>query len=62
MTLFGLKEQLPPVGSPEQAKVTAELKPFCGVTVRFIVPCPPEFTVSADGKAPRVKVGGGLIV
>ena len=58
----GLNEHEVFAGRPEQAKVTAELKPFCGVIVRVIVPCPPEFTVSDAGELPRVKVGGGRLI
>lgn len=34
VTLGGAKLQVAPEGNPEQAKVTAWLKPFVGVTVR----------------------------
>ena len=37
-TVAGLKEHVAPVGSPEHAKLTVELKPFCGVTVIVAVP------------------------
>jgi hypothetical protein len=37
----GLKEQVTPAGRPEQLKLTGELKPFTGVTVRTIVPWVP---------------------
>lgn len=36
--VVGLNEQGAPLGSPEQVKLTAELKPFCGVTVRVTGP------------------------
>jgi hypothetical protein len=61
VTVAGLNEQETPAGSPEQAKLTAELKPFRGVTVSRTAPCAPEFTVSKFGAAPNAKVGGGLI-
>ena len=38
VTEVGLKEQLAPAGNPEQANVTAELKPFCDVMVSVTVP------------------------
>ena len=38
VTVVGLKEQLAPLGSPEQAKPTVELNPFCGVTVSVTDP------------------------
>ena len=44
-TLCGLKAQLPPAGRPEQARASACLKPFCGVTVTVRVPDPPGCTV-----------------
>jgi hypothetical protein len=51
VTVVGLKEQVAPTGRPEQAKLTTELKPYCGVTVNVTVPSPPELTVSAEGDA-----------
>lgn len=58
VTEEGLKEQLAPAGNPEQAKVTAELKPFCGVRVNVTVPCPPGLRVSDAGEPAKVKVTG----
>jgi hypothetical protein len=58
VTVEGLNEQLAPLGSPEHAKLTAEPKPFCGVTVRVTLPWLLEFTVSEPGDAPSVKLGG----
>jgi hypothetical protein len=58
VTEAGLNEQLAPAGNPEQAKVTAELKPFCGVRVNVTVPCPPTFRVSEAGVPAKVKVSG----
>jgi hypothetical protein len=49
VTLAGLNEQVAPLGNPEHAKVTAELKPFDGVTVKVTVPELPELTVSEFG-------------
>ena len=62
MMLDGLNEQVAPTGSPEQAKLTVELKPYSGVTVNVIVPRLPELTVIEVGNACNVKVGGGLMV
>jgi hypothetical protein len=59
VTVAGLKEQAVPTGSPEQAKLTIVLNPYCGVTVRVTVPCPPDWMVSEEGEAPNVKLGGG---
>jgi len=42
VTVVGLKEHVALPGSPEHAKLTTELKPFCGVTVRVVDPCEPE--------------------
>jgi len=61
VTVAGAKEQVAVAGSPEQAKLTAELKPFCGVTVRVTDPWLPELTVNEAGDAPRVKLGGGVV-
>ena len=58
VTEVGLNEQLAPAGNPEQAKVTAELKPFCGVMVNVTVPCPPALRVSDAGEPAKVKVTG----
>jgi hypothetical protein len=57
VTVEGLKVQLAPDGSPEQAKLTVELKPSTGVTVSVTVPWPPDCTVSDVGDAEREKPG-----
>lgn len=62
VTVAGLKEQVTPEGKPEQAKLTVELKPFCGVAVTIDVPLPPASTVSAFGDAANVKLGGGRLM
>jgi hypothetical protein len=62
VTVAGLKEQDVPLGNPEQAKVTGELKPLDGVTVRVAVPELPELTVRAAGEAAKVKLGGSAMV
>jgi hypothetical protein len=61
VTVAGAKEHVAPAGSPEQAKVTAELNPFTGVTDSVTVPWSPESTVSDDGEALSVKLGAGVI-
>jgi hypothetical protein len=58
VTEAGLNEQLAPAGNPEQAKVTAVLKPFCGVRVNVTVPWPPAPRVSDAGEPVKVKVTG----
>ena len=58
VTLEGEKEQVAPVGRPEQAKVTAALKPFCGETVRVSEPWLPELMESAAALGVRAKDGG----
>ena len=62
VTVAGLKEQVTPEGKPEQAKLTAELKPFIGVTVTIEVPLPLAFTVNTFGDAASVKLGGGRLM
>ncbi len=59
VTVAGLKVQAVAFGSPVQAKVTAELKPFCGVMVIVDVPLAPGATVNVVGFAAIVKFGGG---
>jgi hypothetical protein len=43
-----LKVQPPPVGKPEQEKLTACLNPFFGVTVNIKLPDDPCATVSDE--------------
>ena len=62
VTDAGLKLHVVPVSNPEQAKLTAELKPFCGVTVRVVVTCPPEEAVSEVGEAASVKFAGEVLI
>ncbi len=62
VTVAGLNEQLAPVGNPEQAKLTAALKPFCGVTVSVVVSVPPGLRLSEVGKAANVKLGGARLI
>jgi hypothetical protein len=49
--LDGLNEQVAPTGSPEQEKLTEELKPFCGFIVSVTDPWPPETIVREPGRA-----------
>ena len=60
VTVVGENEHPAPGARPEQLKATCELKPFCGVTVRVTVPCPPEVRFSDEGDAVKVKLGGGM--
>jgi len=63
VTVAGVKAQEDPEGSPEQAKLTAELKPLMGVTVRPTVPeSEPAGIVSADGLIAIVKLGGTMLM
>jgi hypothetical protein len=62
VTDIGLKEQVSPLGSPEQAKLTGKLKPNCGVTVSEYVATLPATSVSAGGEACKVNVAFRLIV
>jgi hypothetical protein len=58
----GLKAQEAPLGNPLQAKFTVELKPFWGVTVKVTAPCPPDETISEEGDALNVKLGGDRLI
>ncbi len=53
---FVPKVPVMPVGQPDVARVTAELKPFAGVTVTVEVPLAPTLAVAAV--ALSVKLGG----
>ncbi len=57
VTVDGLKLQVAPVGSPLQAKLTGELKPFSGVTVIVVCAVEPAVTVPVAGDALSVKLG-----
>lgn len=57
-----MKTHVTPAGSPEHAKLIAELNPYCGVTVSVTAPCPPELIVRDLGDAPRVNAAGGADV
>ena len=57
VTIGGAKLHEAPAGNPEQAKETAELKPFSGVTETVVVPLCPPVTESNAGVAATVKPG-----
>jgi len=54
---FELNEAVTPPGSPEAARFTLLLKPFCGVTVIVLIPLDPCTRVRLLGDAERVKFG-----
>jgi hypothetical protein len=62
VTVIGLNLHAAPAGRPEQVKLTADLNPFCGVTVNVTVPWPLEMIVSAFADSASAKVGGRLMV
>jgi hypothetical protein len=62
VTVVGLNEQVAFAGNPEQTKLTAELKPFCGVTVRVTLPCPPDAKVKEEGDVLSVKLGDKRLI
>lgn len=62
VTCAGLKLHDTPDGSPEHAKLTAELKPFVGVTVTVVVPWLLDWMVSDAGETPMVKLGAGRLM
>ena len=61
VTDAGEKLQAAPEGNPEQANVTAELNPFCGVTVTMSVTLCPAVTVSDVEATEMVKLGGVML-
>jgi hypothetical protein len=64
VTVWGLKLQEYPDGSPEQAKETAELKPFVGVTVRVVFAAAVPLAAPFPGESEMAKsaAGGGAVV
>jgi hypothetical protein len=62
VTVAGEKLHEAPVGRPEQAKVTAELKPYSGVTEIVAVPLCPAVTVNDAGEAATEKSGAGRLM
>lgn len=57
VTVDGEKLHEAPLGSPEQVNITAEAKPFCGVTDTVVVPLFPAVMVRDDGEAVTAKSG-----
>lgn len=57
VTEFGEKLHDAAGGNPEQEKLTAELKPYSGVTVIVVVPLCPAVTEMAEGEAETEKLG-----
>ena len=55
---FVPKVPLMPVGHPDAANVTPELKPFAGVTVTVDIPVDPEFAVTAVEFSVKPDAGG----
>ena len=53
--LVGLNDAVTPLGRPDAKKLTALLKPFCGVTVIVLVPLAPRWIVRLVGDADKVK-------
>ena len=56
---FTLNAVVTPLGSPDAAKLTLPLKPFCGVIVIVLAPLVPCTTVKLFGDAESVKFGTG---
>jgi hypothetical protein len=54
---FGSKAAVTPPGRPEAESDTLPLKPFAGVIVIVLVPCPPCSTLKLPGLANSVKLG-----
>ena len=62
VTVAGEKLQDAPEGNPEQLKVVAEAKPFCGATEIMAVPLCPGAMVSDDGDTVTEKFGAGMLM
>jgi len=62
VVLVGLNEAVTPLGKPDADKLTAPLKPFCGVTVIVLVPLVPCTMLKLFGDAERAKLPAGLTV
>lgn len=61
VTVVGEKLHVLAAGSPEQAKLTCWLKPYCGVTVMVAVPDCPGETVTVAGLELTVKLGASTV-
>lgn len=57
LMVAGVKVAVTPVGRPETTSATAELKPFCGVTVRLTEPEAPGARESEVALAENAKLG-----
>ena len=62
VTLDGENVHVAPAGSPEQLKVVAAAKPFCGVIEIVTVALCPGATVSDGCETEIEKVGGGRLM
>jgi hypothetical protein len=60
--LLGLKEAFTPRGSPAADKLTAPVKPFCGVTLMVDVTLPARARFSKFGDAETAKFAGANTV
>jgi len=58
LVLLEPRTAVTPAGSPLTKRLTAELKPFCGLTVTVVAPLPPGPMVRVAGAAARVKLAG----
>ena len=59
---FGLKLTVVPEGAPEADRLIALLNPFATAVVIVEIPKFPSATVSEDGEAAIVKLGGAVTV
>ena len=57
-----LNEPLTPVGRPAKVNVTVLAKPFWAFKVKMLVPAAPCATLSVEGEAESVNVGGAVMV
>ena len=62
VTVAGLNPQDAPAGTPEQVKLTSELKPFAGLTAMLMVPVPPYAITRDEGARYREKSGGSAVM
>ena len=60
--LTGLNDPVAPAGRPVTLRLTALLKPFCGVTVIVVVALPPCVALTDDGLADSAKSAGPVTV
>ncbi|MGA8529266.1 MAG: hypothetical protein WB622_06090, partial [Acidobacteriaceae bacterium] len=62
VTVAGEKVQVAREGNPEQAKETAEVKPFSGATLMKAEALCPELTETTEAEAESEKSGGGRLM